>query len=55
MTSCVGQLSIAKSNDNHITLYSNKLFLLSIVLSNAINRIVVLSTSESSNNTFNKI
>ncbi len=49
-TSCVGLLLIAKSNNNNIAVYNNHLFFPSIALSNAINRNVVLLTSESSNN-----
>jgi hypothetical protein len=50
MTNRVGLLSIAKSNDNSVAVYDDHLFFLSIALSNAIKRIVVLLTSESSNN-----
>jgi hypothetical protein len=49
-TSHVGLLSIAKSNDNNIAIYDDHLFFPLIMLSNAINRIVVLLTSESSKN-----
>ncbi len=50
MTSYVGLLSIAKSKDNNAYIYDNHLFFPSIVLSNAIKRIVVLLTTNSSNN-----
>ncbi len=50
MSSRVGLLLIAKSNDNNVALYKDQLFLLSIALSDAINRIVLLLTSESSDN-----
>ena len=43
-------LSIAKNNDNKATVYDDHLSFPSIVLSNAINKIVVLLTAESSNN-----
>jgi hypothetical protein len=49
-TSGVGLLSIAKSNDNKGAVYNNHLFFLLIALSDAIKKIVVLLTSESSNN-----
>ncbi len=55
MTSLVGQLLIAKSNNNNVTLYNNQLFLPLIALSNAIKRITMLLTTNSSNNIFNKI
>ena len=43
-------LSIAENNDNKATVCDDHLFFLSIALSNAINKIVVLLTAESSNN-----
>ena len=43
-------LSIAKNSDNQATVYDDHLFFPSIALSNAINKIVVLLTAESSNN-----
>ncbi len=49
-TTHVGLFSIAKSNDNKAIVYNDHLFFLSIVLSNTINKIVVLLTAESSNN-----
>ncbi len=42
-------LSIAKNYDNKATVYDDHLFFSSIALSNAINKIVVLLTAESSN------
>jgi hypothetical protein len=50
MASCVGLLLIAKSKDNNVGVYNNHLFFLSITLSDAIKKIEVLLTSESSNN-----
>ncbi len=50
MTNRVGLLSIAKSNNNNVAVYDNHLFFPSIMLSDAIKKIVVLLTSESSNN-----
>ena len=43
-------LSIAKNNDNKATVYDDHLSFPSIVLSNTINKIVVLLTAESGNN-----
>ncbi len=43
-------LSIAKNNDNKATVYDDHLFFPLIALSNAVNKIVVLLTAESSNN-----
>jgi len=47
---CGPFLSIAKNNDNKATVCDDHLFFPSIVLSNAINKIVVLLTAEHSNN-----
>ncbi len=49
-TSRVGILSIAKSKDNSVTVYDDHLLFLSIALSDAKKKIVVLLTSKSSNN-----
>ncbi len=49
-TSRIGLLSIAESKDNNIAMYDDHLFFPSIALSDAIKRIVVLLTSEISNN-----
>ncbi len=46
----VGLLLIVKSKDYNAAIYNNHLFFLLITLSNAIKKIVVLLTSESSNN-----
>ncbi len=46
----VGLLSVVKSNDNNVTVYDDNFFSLLIALSDAIKKIVVLSTFESSNN-----
>ncbi len=50
MTSPVGLLLIAKSNNNNIALYDNHLFFPLIALSDTIKRILVLLTTNSSNN-----
>ncbi len=49
-TSRVGLLLIAKSKDNNVTVYNNHVFFPLIMLSNTIKKVVVLLTSESSNN-----
>ncbi len=49
-TSHVGLLLNAKSNDNNLAPYNDHLFLPLIALSNTVKRILVLLTSESSNN-----
>jgi hypothetical protein len=46
----VGLLSIAKSKDNNVVVYDNHLFFPLIALNEAIKKIVVLLTSESSKN-----
>ncbi len=43
-------LSIAENSDNQATIYDDHLVFPSIALNNAINKIVVLLTAESSNN-----
>ncbi len=50
MTSCVGILLIAKSNNNNVALYDNHLFLPLIALSDTVKKILVLLTTNSSNN-----
>ncbi len=50
MTSRVGPLSIAKSKDNDVAVYNNHPIFLLIALSNTVKRIVLLLTTNSSNN-----
>ncbi len=54
-TNRVGLLSIAKYKDNNVAVYDDHLFFPLIALSNAIKKIVVLLTSESSNNIIQQI
>ncbi len=50
MTSHVGLLMIANSNDNNATLYDDQLFLPLIALSDTVKRILVLLITNISNN-----